>query len=108
MASTMTLSGDWMVSLGNRRLTQGTGNLGTYATGGIAVTATQVGLGAIDDLVVMPAGGYVFEYDKTNGKVLAYDQKDPAAAGGADIALPQVATATSLSSITFRFHAFGR
>lgn len=107
MASTITLTGDWMTSLGNRRMTNGTGNLGTYATNGIAVTAAQVGLGVIDDLVVMPAGGYVFEYDKTNGKVKAYLQKDPANAGGADIALPEVG-AVSLSGVTFRFHAFGK
>lgn len=107
MASTITLSGDWMINIGNRRMTSGTGNLGTYASGGIAVSAGQVGLGQIDELQVMPAGGYVFEYVKSTGKVKAYDQKDPAAAGGADIALPEVG-AIDISAITFRFQAIGR
>src|SRR5688572_11065618 len=72
MASTITLTGDWMVSMGNRRQTSGTGNLGTYSTNGIAVTAAQVGLGRIDSLVIDPAGGYIFEYVASTGKVKAY------------------------------------
>lgn len=72
MASAITLSGDWLISLGNRRQTLGTGNLGVYATNGIAVTAAQVGLGVIDDLLIEPAGGYTFSYVKSTGKVIAY------------------------------------
>ena len=73
MASAITLAGDWLTSLGNRRQTMGTGNLGTlYAAGGIAVSPTQVGLGAIDSLAIQPAGGYVFEYVPSTGKVKAY------------------------------------
>ncbi len=72
MASTITLAGDWLVSLGNRRQTTGTGNLGTYATSGVAVTAGQVGLGVIQSLVIDPAGGYTFEYVASTGKVKAY------------------------------------
>lgn len=72
MSSTITLSGDWLINIGSRNQTKGTGNLGVYATGGIAVSAAQVGLGTIDSLVVDPAGGYIFAYDATTGKVLAY------------------------------------
>lgn len=72
MASTITLTGDWLVSLGNRRQTSGTGNLGTYATSGVAVTANQVGLGTIQSLVVDPAGGYTFEWVASTGKIKAY------------------------------------
>lgn len=72
MASTITLAGDWLVSIGNRAQTFGTGNLGTYATNGIAITAAQVGLGVIQNLVIDPAGGYVFEYVASTGKVKAY------------------------------------
>lgn len=72
MASTITLSGDWMISLGNRRETSGTGNLGTYATNGIAVTPAQLGLGTIYSFVIDPAGGYIFEYVASTGKVKAY------------------------------------
>jgi hypothetical protein len=72
MASTISLTGDWLVSFGNKYQTAGTGNLGTYATNGVAVTAAQVGLGTIESLVIDPAGGYVFEWDKAAGKVKAY------------------------------------
>lgn len=72
MPSTITLTGDWLANIGNKRQVNGTGNLGTYATNGVAVTATQVGLGVIEQLIIEPAGGYVFSWDKDNGKVLAY------------------------------------
>ena len=72
MASTLTLAGDWLVSFGNRYQTSGTGNLGTYATGGIAVSAAQAGLGTLNTFVVDPAGGYTFEYVASTGKVKAY------------------------------------
>ena len=72
MASTISLTGDWLVNIGNRTQTSGTGNLGTYATSGVAVTAAQVGLGVIHSLVIDPAGGYTFEYVASTGKVKAY------------------------------------
>lgn len=102
MASTITLSGDWLVSNGNRTLTKGTGNLGTYATGGIAVSAAQCGLGQIDSLVVDPAGGYVFSYAPSTGKVLAYWT------GAATSAvLAEVTTSTNLAGVTFTWRALG-
>jgi len=88
MASTITLSGDWLVNLGNRNQTFGTGNLGVYATNGIAVTPAQVGLGAIDSLVIDPAGGYVFEYVASTGKVKAYISAGVTPAG--TVAVPVV------------------
>lgn len=72
MASTITLAGDWLVSLGNKRQTNGTGNLGTYATSGVAVSAAQVGLGVIESMVIDPAGGYTFQWVKSTGLVKAY------------------------------------
>ncbi len=72
MASTITLTGDWLISLGNAMQTSGTGNLGTYATAGIAVSAQQVGLGTIKSMVIDPAGGYTFEWVASTGKVMAY------------------------------------
>ena len=86
---------------GNKVVTHGTGNLGTYAANGIAVTANQVGLGIIEDLQVHPVDGYVFEYDKTNGKVKAYE------AGADGAALDEVGV-VDLSSNVFRFQATGR
>lgn len=72
MSATFSLTGDWLVSLGNKRQTSGTGNLGVYATDGVAVSAAQLGLGRIDSLVIDPAGGYIFEYVASTGKVKAY------------------------------------
>jgi hypothetical protein len=43
-----------------------------YPTGGEAVTADQVGLGRIDEAFIPPAGGFTFEWDQANSKVLAY------------------------------------
>lgn len=79
----------------------------SYATGGEAVTAASMELTSIDDLRVDSSAGYVFEWDKTNAKIKAYRQKDPAAAGGADIALPEVANAIDLSLVIPRFRAEG-
>lgn len=72
MAATFTLTGDWLINIGNRMQTSGTGNLGTYATGGIAATPGKVGLGVINSLVIDPAGGYSFAYSASTGKILAY------------------------------------
>lgn len=85
----------------------GTLNLGTYATGGVAVTPAKFGFETLTSLAVQPAGGYVFEWDEANAKIKAYRQKDPAATGGADIALPQVANSTDLSSVVAHFDASG-
>lgn len=102
MASTITLSGDWMLSLGNRRGVRATGNLGTYATAGVAVTPAQFGLGQIDQLIINPAGGYVFEYVPSTGKVLAYWT------GAATSAvLAEVDTSTNLAGVTFTCLAEG-
>lgn len=53
------------------------------------------------------AGGYVTAWDETNQKLKIYRQKDPAAAGGADIALVEVANAVDLSGVTFFGLAIG-
>jgi hypothetical protein len=87
---------------------RGAGNVGIYATNGVAVTPQQLELASeIRDLDIGSAAGIIFEYDKTNGKIKAYRQKDPAAAGGADIALPEVANGVDLSTTVFRFRAEG-
>jgi hypothetical protein len=109
MASTISLTGDWMISLGNKRQSFGTGNLGTSATNGIAVTPTQVGLGVIEDLVVDPAAGYVFEYVKATGKVKAYVVNDDGSANPVSGSpLGEVANDTALAGVTFNFRAVGR
>jgi hypothetical protein len=84
---------------------RGTVNLGVYATNGVAVTAAQLNCSQILDLDISPAGGIVFEYVPATGKVKAYRQRDPAAAGGADIALPEVTNAVDLTAVVARFNA---
>jgi len=92
-----------------REVRRGTIALGTYATNGVAVTKATFDLWhSLADLRVDPAGGYVPRFDLANSKVLVYDQKDPAAAGGADIPLPEVANNTDLSGTSFRFVATGK
>lgn len=107
MASSLTLSGDWLISLGNRNQTSGTGNLGTYATNGIAVSAAQCGLGTVESVVIDPAGGYVFEYVASTGKVKAYWSAAVAATPAAAAALAEVDTATNLAGVTFNWRAIG-
>ena len=104
MASSMTVAG--FFSEGSKSGTNGTGNIGTAASGGIAVTARQCGLGVLDDLRVDSAGGYVFQYNKSTGKILAFQQTDPADAGGAAIPLVQV-TSGDLSAAIFNWRALG-
>lgn len=102
MASTVTVNHRF------HSLKFGTINLGTYATGGIAVTGAQVECpNQIKHLSLFASGGYQFEYVPSSGKIKAYQQKDPAAAGGADIPLPEVGNSTNLGSINPQFIAIG-
>lgn len=93
---------------GSEKVRRGTISLNTYATNGIAIAASDLGLRSLDHLDVGCSAGIIPEWDKTNGKIKAYRQKDPAAAGGADIALPEVTNAIDLSAVVFRFHALGK
>lgn len=90
-----------------RKLRRGTVSLNTYATDGVAVTPALFALNRIDDLRVDSTGGFVFEFLPSTAKVKAYRQKDPAAAGGADIALPEVANGVDLSAALSRFRCEG-
>jgi hypothetical protein len=59
-------------------------NLGTYATTASPSRRRSSTFPCRSTTSTSDPAGYVFEWDKTNGKIKAYDQKDPAAAGGAD------------------------
>lgn len=107
MASAVTSDGVPHSGAGDSNMRRGTFNLGTYATGGVAITAAQLGLTTIEHLDVGTAGGILFEWIKSSGLVKAYRQKDPAAAGGADIALPEVANAVDISANVGRYQAWG-
>src|SRR4051794_25470225 len=109
MAATITMDAgqDGRSASGDRFIRRGTINLGTYASGGIAVTKASFDLPvSLDDLRVDSAGGYVFRWDKTNAKVMAYIGKDPAAAGGADVVLQEVGS-VDISAAIARFRAEG-
>lgn len=83
----------------------GTLNLGTYATGGIAVTGSQVNCpNNLFELEIRPSGGYAFEYvpsGSSGGKIKAYWS------GTASAVLNEVTNATNLGSINPRFTAIG-
>jgi hypothetical protein len=102
MSSTITLTGDWLISMGNRMMTRGTGNLGSYSTNGVAVTAAQLGLGQVTDLIIDPAAGYVFQYLPSTGKIKAFWT-----GAGLSAVLAEVTDSTSLSGITFTWRAIG-
>lgn len=97
MGLTVTLTGDWMESQGNRRAVEATIAFdSSYPTGGESLTAANLGLGVVTHVDVQSKGGYVFAYDYTNSKVLAYVEEDTAAGGP----LPEVADTTSLAAVT--------
>jgi hypothetical protein len=69
----------------------------TYPTGGVPLVKANLGCpqAVIDlEIVDQSATGIVWKYDKTNVKLRAYLNKDPAAAGGADIPLPEAGGGT--------------
>src|SRR4051812_28547200 len=51
--------------------------------------------------IVQASAGYVPEYDEAAQRLKVYRQRDPAAAGGADIALPEVANGTNLATVSW-------
>lgn len=109
MAATVTIDAgpDGRYVQGSKYVRKGTINLGIYAANGIAVTKAMFDLPvSLDELDVRPSGGYVFEWDKTNAKIKAYRNKDPGAAGGADIPLPEVGS-VDISAVVARFRAEG-
>ena len=75
-----------------------------YATGGEALAFTAVGWKANPVVCVFePKGGYVFEYDRTNGKVKAMGQTSNAIG-----ALVEIASSTDLSALSdVPYLAFG-
>ena len=74
MALTVSLTGDWLSSIGSRRASQGTITFdSSYATGGESLTAANIGLGVIDRIEFNQGeDGYTFKYDYTNSKVMAF------------------------------------
>lgn len=78
-------------------------NLGVHATGGVSLIPDQFGLdvgSAFTFFTAQSTGGYVFSYDYTNKKLIAY--KD---SGGASVMVD--AGAVDLSALTIRCMAIG-
>lgn len=83
---------------------RGTITLGTYATGGVPVTRSTFSLPVkLDNLQIGNAGGYVSEWDATDGTVKLYWQT-----GVDDAVLDEIDNAIDVSAVPFRFEASGR
>jgi hypothetical protein len=84
---------------GSEKVRRGTGNLGIYATNGVAVTAATFGLRTLNHVDISSAtdGSTLFVWDAANGKIKAFS-----AVG------TEVTNSTDISSKTFRFEAKGR
>lgn len=76
----------------------------SYLNGGELIDAS--GNTAFDFLDVK-APGYLVVADAATQTVKIYRQKDPANAGGADIAFTEVADGVDLSAVPFTFFAIG-
>lgn len=101
------------IAVGDRWKNLVTFDFDHYATNGCSLTASDLGFASTTDpefdVIIPSKNGYVFHYDHTNSKVLAYYQTDPAATGGANVALIEVSNNADLSSVTgVRAHAEGR
>jgi hypothetical protein len=109
MASTVTLDSTdagGRGSGGDTFIRRGTVNLGVYATNGVAVSKTQLELAVVvEDLDVRPAAGYVFVWDKSAGKVVAYWGDNNNASDGPGVEVPN---ATDLTAVVARFRAEGK
>jgi hypothetical protein len=75
-----------------------------YASGGESLTSTDLGVSPLF-LIAEPTDGYVFEYDKVNETLIAYEQTDPADTGGANV--PLVEAAGDLATVVVRTMAIG-
>lgn len=82
----------------------------TYATGGEALAANDLGLQVVEGAVCAPVSGYVFEYDISNAKILAYNaggaftsgtikQVMVAGAVAGDVTVSGIATGDTLISV---------
>jgi hypothetical protein len=73
MALTVSLPGDWLINIGNRRQTVGTITFDSnYQTGGMSLTAPNVGLGILDFINFNEVSGFAFEYVASTQKVKVY------------------------------------
>ncbi len=88
---------------------------GDYTAGGIGLAfrtlADWKGTNEPDFVKVVGISGYFYEWDRANKKLIIRQQRDPAAAGGADIPFTELAGAampTAVVADTINFFAVGR
>ena len=77
----------------------------SYPTGGEALDLSKHMPNEIEFISFESDDGYIFQYDRTNKKILAYYFDYNAGADGAAI---EVANTTDLSAVVIRFFAVGR
>ena len=75
-----------------------------WLAAGEAFTPGTVGLDRLDLVLIEPAGGYTFAYDRENEKILAYYADY---SSGTDGALIPVVDDVDLSAVVFRGIAIG-
>ncbi|HET7559515.1 MAG TPA: hypothetical protein VFK80_06105 [Limnochordia bacterium] len=80
----------------------------SYATGGDTLDLSDR-FASLQGVVIAPTGGYTFEYDYTNGKVMAYygDNNNAADGPGVEVAAATDLSAIGLDSGNIRFLAWG-
>lgn len=76
----------------------------SYLNGGELVDAAN---NTAFDFLDVKAPGYLVTFDPATQTIKIYRQKDPANAGGADIAFTEVANAVDLSAVPFTFFGIG-
>lgn len=104
MAAVVTVTDSWDAG-GNRTEYLGTIAMdNSYPTGGepidVANNERFAFLNAVGGGTTATGAGYLYQFDAPNQKLVAFRQKDPGNAGGADIALPEVGNTTDLSAQT--------
>ena len=98
--------------MGNKRVRWGTGNLGTYAATGVAVTAANLGFARrIDHLNLNPVAaanagttGVTLKWDRANGKIQAFHADVDVAGTAQDLAEKN---AVDISAMIFTWEAIG-
>lgn len=100
----LTLSSDTPTIRGQQKVWEGTVTFdNSYPTGGESFTPGDAGFVSFDRVQVDSVGGYVFAYDESNEKILAYWVDTTV--DGAPMA--QVSNAEDLSSVTANVTVYG-
>lgn len=78
----------------------------SWLAAGEALVAADFGLTTLMAVICESKGGYVFTYDRTNGKLLAYYGDNNNASDGPLIAVPDTTDISAIGKV--RLVAFGR